>query len=329
MSEKQLVSCVTGGSGQTGSFLLELLLNKNHKVYCMIRKSSNFNTEKINHLYNHPNLKLIYGDLLDPLNIVDFITTAKPDYFFNLGGFSHVRASFDLPLTSIDVNGLGVMRCLEAIRKYSPQTKFLQASTSELFGNSPPPQNENTSFKPRSPYAIGKLAGYMSVVNYREAYSIHASNAISFNHESYRRNPTFFTRKCTFLLSRIKYGLETEMFVGNLSSRRDFTHAKDVCEAMYLMITADKPDDYVVATGKSVSMEWFLNSVADRLNLNWHDYVKVDERLFRPSEVNHLEGDASKIKSNLGWVPKISIDEIIDEMVDYDVQLALKELNSK
>ncbi len=318
-------SCVTGISGQTGSYLAEILLDKGHKVYGMIRKSSNFTTERIAHLYDNPNLKLVYGDLNDAMSVVDFVTSSKPDYFFNLGGFSHVRSSFELPLTAMDVDGLGVMRCLEAIRKYSPGTKFLQAATSELFGDAKPPQNELTPFKPRSPYAIGKLAGFASVVNYREAYEIHASNAISFNHESPRRNPTFVTRKITKSLCSLKMGLTNKLYLGNLTAKRDFTHAKDVAEAMYLIIKSDIPDDYVIGTGVSYSVEDFLNIVANKLGLNWHDYVKFDPRLLRPTEVPFLQSDSAKIRKKLGWEPKITFDQLIDEMIESDLKLAQQE----
>ena len=323
------ISCVTGISGQTGSYLAEILLDKGHKVFGMIRKSSNFTTERITHLYSNPNLKLIYGDLNDTMSVVDFITTSNPDYFFNLGGFSHVRASFDLPLIAMDIDGLGVMRCLEVIRKYSPGTRFLQASTSELFGDAAPPQNELTPFKPRSPYAIGKLAGYASVVNYREAYGIHASNAISFNHESPRRNPTFLTRKVTQGLCNIKMGLANELYLGNLTAKRDFTHAKDVAKAMCMIIEADKPDDYVVGTGTSYSVENFLDAVSKRLDLNWKYYVKFDPRLLRPTEVPFLQSDNAKIKEKLGWEPQITFEQLVDEMVEYDLALAQKQKDNK
>lgn len=318
----QKISCITGISGQTGSYLAEMLLDKSHKVFGMIRKSSNFTTERIEHLYNNPNLKLVYGDLNDAMSIVDFITTAKPDYFYNLGGFSHVRASFDLPIVAMDIDGLGVMRCLEAIRKYSPKTRFLQASTSELFGDAKPPQDELTAFKPRSPYAIGKLAGYASVVNYREAYGIHASNAISFNHESPRRNPTFATRKITKGLCEIKVGAAKELYLGNLGAKRDFSHAKDVARAMCMIIEANDSDDYVVGTGKAYSIEEFLDAVGKRLQLNWKDYVKFDSRLLRPTEVPHLLCNPSKIKDKLGWEAQISFEQLVDEMVENDLTIA-------
>jgi len=314
-------AAITGITGQTGSFLAELLLENGFLVYGMIRKSSVFNTERIDHIYNDPNLKLMYGDLSDATSIVDFITTAKPDVFYNLGGFSHVRSSFDLPVVAMDVDGLGVMRCLEAIRKYSPHTKFLQASTSELFGDAAAPQNENTRFKPRSPYAVGKLAGFASVVNYREAYSLFASNAISFNHESTRRNPTFVSRKITKTLCEIKLGLKDKLYLGNLQAKRDFSHAKDVCRAMIMILASDTPDDYVVATGESHSIEEFLDAVGFRLNMDWKKYVEFDARLLRPSEVPHLCGDYSKIKNKLGWEPSISFEQLVDEMVEYDLQL--------
>jgi len=318
--------CITGITGRTGSFLAEMLLEKGHTVYGMIRKSSIFNTERLDNIYSNPNLKLVYGDLSDAMSIVDFITTAKPDLFFNLGGFSHVRASFDLPVVAMDVDGLGVMRCLEAIRKYSPKTKFLQASTSELFGDAPAPQNEKTIFKPRSPYAIGKLAGYASVVNYREAYNIFGCNAISFNHESYRRNPTFVTRKISKTLCEIKLGITDKLYLGNLQAKRDFSHAKDVCRAMIMMLDSNVPDDYVIASGESHSIEEFLDAVAERLDMNWRQFVEFDARLLRPTEVPHLLGDHTFITNKLGWKPEISFHQLIDEMVEYDLKLAQNKL---
>jgi GDPmannose 4,6-dehydratase len=320
--------CLTGISGQTGSYLAELLLDKGHKVFGMVRKSSSFNTERIDHIYNNPNLKLVYGDLSDAMSIVDFITTAKPDLFFNLGGFSHVRASFDLPIVAMDVDGLGVMRCLEAIRKYSPHTKFLQASTSELFGDMPAPQDENTKFRPRSPYSIGKQMGFASVVNYREAYSIKASNIISYNHESVRRPPTFIGRKITKTLCEIKLGLTDKLYLGCITSKRDFSHAKDICRAMSMILDSDYADDYVVCSGESHSIEELLDIVASKLNLDWKKYVEFDKRLLRPTEVPHLLGDYSKIKNKLGWEPTITFDELISEMVDHDLKLASKQANS-
>jgi GDPmannose 4,6-dehydratase len=321
-------AAITGISGQTGSYLADLLISRGFEVYGMIRKTSLFTTERIEHLYNHPNLKLIYGDLSDAMSVVDFITTTKPDYFFNLGGFSHVRASFDLPLIAMDVDGLGVMRCLESIRKYSPHTRFLQASTSELFGDAPPPQNEKTPFRPRSPYAIGKLAGFASVVNYREAYSLFASNILSFNHESPFRNPTFVSRKITKTLCEIKVGLKDKLYLGNIKAYRDFSHAKDVCRAMLMILEADAPDDFVIASGESHSIEELLDEVAQRLDLDWKKCVEFDARLLRPTEVPHLLGDPSKAKRVLKWEPLISFKQLVDEMVEFDLKLAKSKINS-
>jgi GDPmannose 4,6-dehydratase len=331
MTEK--VAAITGITGQTGSYLCEELLNKEYKIYGMIRKTSSFNTERIDHIYGNPNLQLIYGDLSDAMSVVDFITTSKPDLFFNLGGFSHVRASFDLPVVAMDVDGLGVMRCLEAIRKYSPHTRFLQASTSELFGDAPPPQNEQTPFRPRSPYAIGKLAGFTSVVNYREAYNLFASNILSFNHESPRRNPTFASRKISKGLCEIKCGLADKLILGNIKARRDFSHAHDVCRAMLMILEADAPNDFVIASGESHSIEEFLDEVAQRLDLDWRKYVEFDARFLRPTEVPHLLGDPSRAKSILKWEPLISFKQLVDEMVAYDLELCkaknlLKETNA-
>ena len=223
---------------------------------------------------------------------------------------------------------LGVTRCLEAIRKYSHNTKFLQASTSELFGDAPAPQNEKTPFKPRSPYAIGKLAGFASVVNYREAYNIFASNAISFNHEGVRRGETFVTRKITKGLCECKLGLSETLYLGNIKSKRDFSDARDICKGMYMIIDADEPDDYILASGESHSIEEFLDLVGAKLDIDWKQYVKFDDRLMRPTEVPHLHGDYSKIKNKLGWTPAISFSDLVSEMVDNDLKLAKEKLQS-
>jgi GDPmannose 4,6-dehydratase len=324
--EEGKVASLTGVNGQTGSFLAELLLEKGYKVFGMVRKSSTFNTERIEHIYNNPNLKLIYGDLANSSSVIDFVSQTRPDYFFNLGGLSHVRTSIDMPLQAVDVDGLGVVRCLEAIRKYSSHTRFLQASTSELFGNSPAPQNELTPMVPCSPYSIGKLTGYSACNYYNLAYGMFAVNAISFNHESARRNPTFVTRKITKTLAEIKLGLKNELHLGCLTAKRDFSHASDVAEAMYLMITADKPENYVISSGETYSIEQFLDMVSAKLELNWRDYIKFDERLLRPVEVNCLLGDSSKIRNQLNWKPKFNIHSLIDEMVEYDLKLAKQQL---
>lgn len=318
-------ACVLGISGQTGSYLADLLLDKGYKVYGMIRRSSTFSTERIQHVFDHPNLELRYGDLADTLSIVDLITEAKPELLFNMGAQSHVNVSFKIPEYTFDINATGTIRCLEAIRKYSPKTKFLQASTSELFGSTPPPQSENTPFHPRSPYAAAKCAAYWATVNYREAYGLFAVNSVSFNHEGPRRHETFVTRKITRAATRIKLGLQKELVLGNLSAKRDWSHAKDVARGMIKIISAEEPDDYVIASGESHSVEDFLALVFDTLDLDWKEYVKFDPRYLRPSEVDHLQGDPSKIKKELGWVPEYSFGDLVKEMVDCDLILARKE----
>lgn len=323
MSNK--VSCITGITGQTGSYLAKLLLEKDHKVYGLIRRSSVFNTERIDSIYDHPNLVLRYGDLSDYSSLVSFISESKPDYFYNLGAMSHVRVSFDIPEYTFDIGATGVMRCLEAIRNYSPKTRFLQASSSEMWGSSPPPQSESTSFHPCSPYAVAKVAAYHAVVNYREAYNMFASNSISFNHESSERGETFVTRKITRAATRIKLGLQDKLYLGNLDAKRDWSHAKDIVRAMHLIMTAPSADDYAVASGQSHSVRDFVSLVFHELSLDWEKYVKFDPRYLRPSEVDHLQGDASKIKNQLGWMPEYTFGDLVREMIAHDLKLAEQE----
>ncbi|HVI42025.1 MAG TPA: GDP-mannose 4,6-dehydratase [Anaerovoracaceae bacterium] len=323
------VACITGITGQTGSYLAEILLAQGYKVYGLKRRSSSFNTERLNHIYldphNHPNLELIYGDLSDYSSIASFIADAKPELFFNMAAQSHVRVSFDIPENTFDVDSTGVMRCLEAIRKYSPTTRFLQASSSEMFGSTPPPQNELTPFHPRSPYAVAKVAGYWSTVNYREAYGMFATNAISFNHESPRRGETFVTRKITRGITRIKLGLQDKLYLGNLDAKRDWSHAKDMANAMYKIITAENPEDYVVASGEMHSVQEFLDLVCNKLGVNYKDHIEIDPRYFRPSEVDALCGDASKLITKLNWKPEYTFDMLVEEMIKEDWTLALNE----
>lgn len=323
-------ACITGITGQTGSYLCDLLFAKGYKIYGLKRRSSSLNTDRIDHLYNDPHnsnqLELSYGDLSDYSSLASWIGDIKPNLFFNMGAQSHVRVSFDIPEYTMDVTGTGVLRVLEAIRKNSPQTKFLTASSSEMFGSSPPPQNELTRFQPRSPYGVAKVAGYYSTVNYREAYGMHACNAISFNHESPRRGETFVTRKITRAATRIKLGLQDYLYLGNLDATRDWSHASDVAEAMYKIITAPEADDYVVASGTLYSVRDFVELVFKKLDLDYQHYVKFDSRYLRPSEVDSLCGDASKIKNKLKWKPKYSFDDLVNEMIDADMKLAEKEL---
>lgn len=323
-------ACITGITGQTGSYLCELLLKKDYKVYGLKRRNSSLNTERIDHLYKDPHidtkLELVYGDLSDYSSLTSLIGDVKPDLFFNMGAQSHVRVSFDIPEYTMDVGGTGVIRVLEAIRKTSPKTSFLTASSSEMFGASPPPQNENTKFHPRSPYAVAKVAGYYATVNYREAYGLHACNAISFNHESSRRGETFVTRKITRAATRIKLGLQDKVYLGNLDAKRDWSHAADVADAMYTIITAQTPSDYVIASGEMHSVKEFAEKVFSQLGLDYTKHVEFDPRYLRPSEVDALCGDSSKLKVTLGWVPNFTFDQLVTEMIDEDMKLAYNEL---
>lgn len=318
-------SIITGITGQDGSYLAELLLESGHQVYGIIRRSSSFNTERIDHLYENPNLKLIYGDLSDSSSIGQVIGDIKPDYFYNLGAMSQVRVSFDIPEYTYDVTGMGVLRCLEAIHKFSPKTRFYQASSSELWGSSPPPQNENTVMHPRSPYAVAKLMGYWTVINYRESYGIFGSNGILHNHESQRRGQTFVTRKITHAVGRIKYGLQTELRLGNLEAKRDWSHAKDCVAAQKLILEHDNPDDFVIASGKAYSVREFAEKAFSYVGLDPYKYIVIDPKYYRPAEVDYLLGDSSKARKILGWEPKISFDELVKEMVDNDMELARNE----
>ena len=322
-------ACITGITGQTGSYLCDLLLEKGYKVYGLKRRSSSFNTERLNHVYTDPhvegNLKLVYGDMSDYSSLSSWVHDIQPDLFFNLAAQSHVRVSFDIPEYTMDVTGTGVLRVLEAIRKFSPHTKFLTASSSEMFGSTPPPQNEQTPFHPRSPYGVAKVAGFWTTVNYREAYGMHACNAISFNHESGRRGETFVTRKITMAATRIKLGLQDKLYLGNLDAKRDWSHAADVADAMYKIVTAPVADDYVVASGEMHSVREFTELVFNKLGLDYTKYVEFDSRYLRPSEVDALCGDSSKLKNQLGWKPQYSFDQLVDEMIASDMELARQE----
>lgn len=322
-------ACITGVTGQTGSFLSEILLEQGYKVYGLKRRSSSLNTERLDHIYQDPHiskdLELVYGDLSDYSSIANLISDTKPDLFFNLGAQSHVRVSFDIPEYTMDIGATGVLRCLEAIRKHSPKTRFLQASTSEMFGSISPPQNESTPFHPRSPYGAAKVAGFWTTVNYREAYNLFAVNSISFNHESERRGETFVTRKITRAATRIKLGLQNKLYLGNLESKRDWSHAYDVAQAMTMIINADSPEDYVVASGEMHSIQEFLELVFSKLDLDWKEYVEIDSKYFRPSEVDALCGDPSKIQNQLGWKPKYTFDMLVDKMIAHDLKLAENE----
>jgi GDPmannose 4,6-dehydratase len=328
---EQKISCVTGINGQVGSYLAELLLEKGYKVYGLVRRSSTFNSQRIDHIFNNPNLELVYGDLADSNSITSFVSKCKPDLFFNVGAQSHVAVSFGIPEYSLDVTGLGVMRCLEAIRKYSPQTRFLQFSTSEQFGGTAysnnEPLKEDSKMHPRSPYGIAKLAGYWSTINYRESYNLFAANMIMFNTESPRRGETFATRKLSRAATRISLGLQSEVYMGNMLAKRNFIHAKDSVKAAYTIITADKPDEYVVGNyGGSHSIEEFAELAFKEVGLDYKNYVKFDQRYIRASEVDDLRPDFEKITSKLEWIPEISFKDIVKEMVESDLKLAKQEL---
>jgi GDPmannose 4,6-dehydratase len=322
-------ACITGITGQTGSFLTDLLLSKGYKVCGLKRRSSVFNTERIDHIELEPekkkNLELTYGDLGDSSSLFSWIGDIKPDLFFNMAAMSHVKISFDIPEYVMDIVGTGTVRVLEAIRKTSPKTHFLQASSSEMFGSTPPLQSEKSLFHPRSPYATAKIASYHTTVNYREAYNLHASNSIAFNHESYRRSENFVSKKITAAACRIKLGLQEKLYLGNLEAKRDWSHAADMAEAMYLIATADRADDFVIASGEMRSVREFVEIVFSKLDMDYRDYVGIDPKYYRATEVDALCGDASKIRKELGWEPKYDFDALVDEMISFDMEEAKKE----
>lgn len=325
------VALITGITGQDGSYLAELLLSKGYSVHGIIRRASTFNTSRIDHIYENPNLKLHYGDLTDGGCISKLVMELQPDEIYNLGAMSHVRVSFDQPVYTVDVDALGTLRLLEAARELNKikQVRIYQASSSEMFGATPPPQNELTPFHPRSPYACAKVYSYYQSINYREAYNMFVSNGILFNHESERRGETFVTRKITRAATRIKTGLQHDLKLGNLDAKRDWGHAADYVEAMWLMLQHDKPDDFVIATGETHSVREFLDAVFAHLELNPQQYVQTDPRYFRASEVDALCGDPTKAKRLLGWEPKIKFKELVTRMTEHDLVVASKEVLAK
>jgi GDPmannose 4,6-dehydratase len=335
MSGKTLKrALVTGLTGQDGSYLAELLLAKGYEVHGIVRRSSSFNTGRIEHLYKDPHepgtrLFSHYGDLTDSAALTRLIYELQPDEIYNLGAQSHVRVSFEIPEYTFDVTGGGALRLLDAIRESGVKTRFYQASSSELFGSSPPPQNETTPFHPRSPYAVAKLAAYWSTVNYREAYGMFAVNGILFNHESPRRGETFVTRKITRAVARIKAGLEQTLYMGNLDAERDWGYAPDFVEAMWLMLQAEGPDDYVVATGEKHSVREALEVAFAHAGLDPGEHVEIDPRYFRPAEADSMLGDASKAREQLGWEPKVRFRELIELMVDADVAALDEQLSGR
>jgi GDPmannose 4,6-dehydratase len=321
---------LTGITGQDGSYLAEFLLKKGYEVHGLIRRSSTFNTERIDHLYHDfhdPAAKLFlhYGDLSVSAQLMDLLSAIEPDEVYNLGAQSHVRVSFDMPEYTGDVTAIGTLRILEAIRKTGIKTKFYQASSSEMFGAAQPPQHEKTVFQPRSPYAAAKVYAYYIAQNYRDAYGIFAANGILFNHESPRRGETFVTRKITRAATQIKLGLKDKLFLGNLEAKRDWGFAGDYVEAMWLMLQQDKPDDFVIATGETHSVREFVEKVFSKLDLDYEKYVEIDQRYFRPTEVDALLGDSTKARNILGWQPKVSFEKLIEMMIDADMELAKKE----
>jgi len=325
---------ITGITGQDGSYLSELLLEKGYEVYGIIRRSSTFNTDRIDHLYQDPHepstrLRLLFGDLNDSSSLNTILRSVQPDEIYNLGAQSHVRVSFDVPEYTAEVAGIGVVRILEAIRETGIKPKFYQASSSELFGKVVEvPQTEQTPFYPRSPYGCAKAYGYYITVNYRESYDLFACNGILFNHESPRRGETFVSRKITRAATRIKLGLQEKLYLGNLEARRDWGHALDYVRAMWMMIQADTADDFVIATGETHSIREFLDLAFEHLDLDWKKYVELDPKYYRPAEVDLLIGDASKARRVLGWEPTISFRELVKLMVDHDLELAKRELKT-
>jgi GDPmannose 4,6-dehydratase len=316
---------ITGITGQDGSYLAELLLQKEYEVYGIVRRSSSFNTARIDDIYQDPHdpdyrLRLIYGDLNDASSLNRILRTVKPDEIYNLGAQSHVRVSFDVPEYTAEVTGLGTVRLLEAMRETGITPKFYQASSSELFGSSPAPQSEQTPFHPRSPYAVAKLYSFWITVNYRESYNMFACNGILFNHESPRRGETFVSRKITRACARIKLGLQDKLFLGNLDAKRDWGFAGDYVEAMWLMLQQEKPDDFVIATGQCNTVRDFLDESFGHLGIDWKKHVEIDPRYFRPAEVDELRGDMTKARTILKWQPKVKFRDLVRMMVDADLK---------
>jgi GDPmannose 4,6-dehydratase len=332
MAKKALI---TGITGQDGSYLTELLLDKGYEVYGMVRRASTFNTQRIDHIYQDPHekgkkLNLIFGDLSDTSTVYDILSHVKPDEVYNLGAQSHVRVSFDIPEYTGNVVGLGTIRVLEAIHRLGLKTKYYQAGSSEMFGKVQAiPQTETTPFYPRSPYSVAKVYAHWITVNYRESYGMFACNGILYNHESERRGETFVTRKITRAVAHIQAGLQDKVYLGNLDSKRDWGYAKEYVEAMWLMLQQDKPDDYIIATGETHSVKEFLKEAFKYAGLDYKKYVEFDKRYLRPAEVDVLIGDASKAKKKLGWAPKTTFKELVKIMVDADVAELEKRLSGK
>ena len=328
------IALITGITGQDGSYLAEFLLEKDYEVHGLMRRASSFNTSRIDHLYQDPhdskrNFFLHYADLIDGAGITNLIREIKPHEIYNLAAQSHVQVSFNMPIYTGQVDALGAVGILEAIRSSKIETKFYQASTSELFGSTPPPQNEKSVFHPRSPYAAAKLMAYWSTVNYREAYGIHATNGILFNHESPRRGETFVTRKITKAASAIKLGFQEKLYLGNLDAIRDWGYAREYVESMWLMLQQDKPDDYVIATGLGAKVRDFARVAFEELELDYRKYVVIDDKYQRPTEVEALIGDSSKANRVLGWKHKTSWDELARLMVHADLESLKRKTGSQ
>jgi GDPmannose 4,6-dehydratase len=318
---------ITGITGQDGSYLAELLLSKGYEIHGLIRRASTFNTSRIDHLYVDPHQKgaqlfLHYGDLSDGSQLTNLLYSVKPDEIYHLGAQSHVRVSFDIPEYTGDITGLGITRILEAIRQSGIKARLYQASSSEMFGASPPPQDENTPFYPRSPYAAAKLYAYWMTVNYREGYNLYACNGILFNHESPRRGQTFVTRKITKAIADILAGRQEYLYLGNLEAKRDWGYAPEYVNAMWLILQQDKPDDYVVGTGETHSVKEFLTEAFAYAGLDWEKHVRTDQRYFRPTEVEALIADSGKIRKALGWQPRVCFKDLVKIMVDADMEAA-------
>jgi GDPmannose 4,6-dehydratase len=324
---------ITGLTGQDGSYLAELLLAKGYEVYGLRRRASTFNTGRVDHMltadFRHDRrakLSLLYGDLADSTSLIKLLYKLRPDEIYNLGAQSHVHVSFEMPEYTGDITGLGTVRILEAVRETGLPARFYQASSSEMFGSSPPPQHEGTPFHPRSPYACAKVYAYHTVVNYRESYGTHASNGILFNHESPRRGENFVTRKVTRAIARIRRGLQEALYLGNLDAKRDWGYAPEYVEAMWLMLQQDRPDDYVIATGEAHSVREFVELAFDHAGLSWKKHVKIDPQYMRPAEVDHLVGDATRARKVLRWKPKVRFEQLARLMVDADIAMLDEQL---
>jgi GDPmannose 4,6-dehydratase len=328
---KMKTALITGVSGQDGSYLAELLLAKGYAVHGLLRRASSFNTQRLDGIYRDPHESGVrffmhYGDLSDSGSLVNLIRSLEPDEIYNLGAQSHVKVSFEVPEYTADATGMGTIRILEALRASNSEARFYQASSSEMFGSSPPPQNESTPFHPRSPYAVAKTFAFWATVNYREAYGIFAANGILHNHESPRRGETFVTRKITRAVARIKAGIQDLLYLGNLDARRDWGYAPEYVEAMWMMLQHDQPDDFVIATGESHSIREFVELAFAHADLDPERHVRVDPRYYRPAEVDVLRGDASKARRVLGWKPRTTFPELVKIMVDADMKLLEDEL---